>query len=345
MMRTKPFDSVLDHSWLKVLWRERGSVRNRKENLGLTLVELLVVIAILAILAGLLMPALKKSLDAAYRIDCLNRKRNLALAVFQFAGDCQDRLPMQTLWHDINNPTGEMGDGIGGDGDVFPNCLLTENVQPQGTTRTFPLGTLAAKGYVPNWEILFCPTYIRSDNYVNAYEKPGWHWETIDGYWNEFIDGDRDGLTGRTWTAVSLHVATGLDRSDVLEPRLTFSRLSSKWRDENYSPLILYDTNYGGVKRDSNAYTSYELSGKKNYWNGCHGQGRGLGGIAAFAPVGEGVNGVFYDGSGRWIPFEEVGAASGFDPGSLIGSCVYGGSFRRNWLPHWAMKWATPTRL
>jgi prepilin-type N-terminal cleavage/methylation domain-containing protein/prepilin-type processing-associated H-X9-DG protein len=102
---------------------------------GFTLIELLVVIAIIAILIGLLLPAVQKVREAAARMSCSNNLKQLGLALANYESSNQKLPPASQIpwWLNVQNK------------DDFLDF-------------TKPFG--------PNWAVLLLP-YIEQDNLYN----------------------------------------------------------------------------------------------------------------------------------------------------------------------------------
>jgi len=141
-------------------WNRRGWKK------GFTLIELLVVIAIIAILIGLLLPAVQKVREAAARMSCSNNIKQISLACHSYASANNNAFPPYY-------------DQVGG-GEVQFLVALLPYVEQTAVAKSFGTPANLQVGGYPNGHAADVKTYVcPSDptygNGENDTGRDGWH--------------------------------------------------------------------------------------------------------------------------------------------------------------------------
>ena len=136
-----------------------------KRRTGFTLVELLVVIAILAILAALLLPALRKARERAWSAVCVSNLRQIYVPTLMYANDHDGRPPM---WNDFTVSSCCLG--------RFSANYSTEWTGAGLLYKNGYLGPTTVSGQSGHVSTFYCPKHVSAiESYRSSY-LPWFSW-------------------------------------------------------------------------------------------------------------------------------------------------------------------------
>lgn len=237
---------------------QRAQTRQPSLRRGFTLLDVLVSMAVIAVLIGLMLPALTAIRETSRKVVCSSNIRQLGLSTAMYADDYKGQLPHSAYYEKSLQYNQDPFEGA--------DKLMMARIG-DASNKWDGLGILFGRQYCSAAQVYYCPSHKSRHTY--EFYKNGWHGAQEDVFTNfQFRGGAPDSVNSRGTSnlnkmpdRISLiadGLASGFDFNHAVGGNIVASDLSVAWFD-NTNGLLDLPTTYDAPDAKDKLFNAWEL--------------------------------------------------------------------------------------